>query len=598
MKYKITLLLLIAYVNATAQWPRVTIGTPRVTIGTPRVTIGTPSVTIGKPKITIGNKPFEGLTKGVQKVLDETGKIIPEEAKVLTTKLFGEAAKVNGQLIQIYSDNNSLISDISLEAVNLYQEIAEPIDENLIKIKNASLSTIGVTLPPNIDKAMSDYISLNSNGIAELERLYVKSTNIQNDILDGTAKSLDDFSKYLLLTTNGFPAKTKMPQLTKQAAIASLNINATLLPKIVDRLLQNDIPITKNATYEKPFQIVSVKSGSLKFDPETNTLLIELNDAKIRHNQPSAGMRVSATISIKKLRSQVLMADNGDGTISLKLKLIYLDVDNLLPKLDETLCYYLQDAVVSKFSQTFKLSDLIRSKAKVAKSDITALNITTTHLNTKLFINSNSLGVTYHDNTDNTIDQNIPFNSAALAFKEDFVKNLINKALDSTHGVRISLDKKCKDFDITRNHYRIVKLNYVKLNSDNSMDIGAEGSVHLRRFLGRKPKINILFSNIGIKLLPVLRTDSGPATLEMTMVPVADSLVVTGSPLKAKMLRKIVKLFKFSKTPIKLDPADLEKTKDFNFNNPFDPTKKLLPENRDMALKVGDHQWKFVFDFK
>jgi len=82
------------------------------------------------------------------------------------------------------------------------------------------------------------------------------------------------------------------------------------------------------------------------------------------------------------------------------------------------------------------------------------------------------------------------------------------------------------------------------------------------------------------------------------MVPVADSLVVTGSPLKAKILRKIVKSFKFSKTPIKLDPADLEKTKDFNFNNPFDPTKKLLPENRDMALKVGDHQWKFVFDFK
>jgi hypothetical protein len=112
-------------------------------------------VTIGKPKITIGNKPFEGLTKGVQKVLDETGKIIPEEAKVLTTKLFGEAAKANGQLIQIYSDNNSLISDISLEAVNIYQEIAEPIDENLIKIKNPSLSTIGVNLRPNIDKAMS-----------------------------------------------------------------------------------------------------------------------------------------------------------------------------------------------------------------------------------------------------------------------------------------------------------------------------------------------------------------------------------------------------------------------------------------------------------
>ncbi|QXU43620.1 hypothetical protein [Pedobacter sp. D749] len=173
MKYTITLLLLLAYVHATAQWPRITIGPLR-----------TPSLTISKPKITIGNKPFEGLTKGVQKVLDETGKIIPEEAKVLTTKLFGEAAKVNGQLIQIYSDNNGLISDISLEAVNLYQDIAEPIDENLIKIKNASLSTMGVTLPPNVDKAMSDYISLNSNGIAELERLYVKSTNIQNDILE------------------------------------------------------------------------------------------------------------------------------------------------------------------------------------------------------------------------------------------------------------------------------------------------------------------------------------------------------------------------------------------------------------------------------
>ncbi|QXU43619.1 hypothetical protein [Pedobacter sp. D749] len=389
-----------------------------------------------------------------------------------------------------------------------------------------------------------------------------------------------------------------MPEHTKRAAIASLNVNATLLPKIVARLLQDDIPITKNATYEKPFQIASVKSGTLKFDPETNTLIIELNDAKIRHNQPSLGMRVSATINVKKLRSQILIADNGDGSITLKLKLVYLDVDNLLPKLDETLCYYLQDAIVSKFSQTFKLSDLIKSKAKVAKSDLTSLNITTAHLNTKLFINANSVGVTYQNAIDNAVDQSIPVNAAAFIFKEDFVKSLINKSLDSTSGIRISLDKKEKDFDVTRNHYRIVKLNYVKLNSDNSMDIGAEGSVHLRRFLGRRPKINILFSNIGIKLLPVLRSDSESATLEMTMVPIADSLVVTGSPLKAKILRKIVKLFKFSKTPIKLDPADLEKTKDFNFNNPFDPTKKLFPENRDMALKVGDHQWEIVFDFK
>lgn len=591
MKYPFTVLLLIACINAAAQWPRVTIGTPRLTVGTPRVTLG-------KPKITIGTKPFEGLTKAVQKVLDETGKIIPEEAKVLTTKLFGEAAKVNGQLIQIYSDNNTLISDLSLEAVNLYQDIAEPIDANLIKIKNASLSTIGVTLPPDIDKAMSDYIKLNSNGITELEKLYIKSTNIQNDILDATAQALDDFGRYLLLTTNGFPATVKMPELKKQAAIASININSTLLPKIVDQLLQNDIPITKNPTYVKPFQVVSVKSGTLKFDAETNTLMIELNNAKIRHNQPSLGMRVSATINVKKLRAQILMADNNDGSITLKLKLVYLDVDNLLPKLDQTLCYYLQDAVVSKFSQTLKLSDIIKSKAKVAKSDVTSLNIATTHLNTKLFINTNSLGVTYQDNVNSSTDQSNTVNSATFVFTDEFMKNLVNKALDSTQGVRISLDNKHEGFDISRNHYRIEKINYVHLNSDGSIDIGAVGSLHLRRFLGNKPKINILFSNIGVKLIPVLKSGSEPATLAMTMIPVPDSLVVTGSPLKAKMLRKIVRLFKISKTPIKLDPADLEKTKDFNFNNPFDSKIKLLPENRDMSLKVADHQWEIVFDFK
>ena len=67
-----------------------------------------------------------------------------------------------------------------------------------------------------------------SNGISELEKLCAKSTNIQTDILEQTAKTVDDFSRYLLLTTNGFPSKIKMPILPKHSALASIDINHDL----------------------------------------------------------------------------------------------------------------------------------------------------------------------------------------------------------------------------------------------------------------------------------------------------------------------------------------------------------------------------------
>lgn len=584
-------------INASfAQLPKVTIGKTKVTIGKPKVTIGTPKVTIGKPKITIGDKPFEPITEVIQKTIDGTGKLIPEEVKKVSTKLFGESAKLSGDVIDIYRTNQSKISSLTLKGLDLYQQISEPISENVIKLKDGTLNAFGAKLPDEIDNALDGYINLNKDGFNEVYNLYKKTLEIEDQVLEGGSTGLKEFGKYLLLTTNGYPTIVNCVPLNKQSGISTLNINPNMLQIVLDQLLKDEYKTGDN--HSKPFQVISVSSGILKFDNKTNSIILELNDAKIRHNQPTGFSRISATLNVRKLKLQILPRDNQDGSITFKTKLYYLDVEDLLPKLDEMLCWIFEENITSKISKTFNVSELINSKLKIDKSNIGYLQLSTSHLNSNIFISENQLGIVYKENTIISLDTTKLSNSIEVKFNQEFIKSILNKALDNSNGVKLSIDKKAEKYDETRNHVYLKKINTIKFNQDGSLYIGTESSVHFRKFLGSKPKINVLFSNVGFKLMPSIISNSSNSSVEMILVPVIDSLTVTGNPIKSRILRKIVRLFKESKTPIELDAVAIDSIKNFNFINPVNPESVLLPKERELKLLKETNDWKLTLDFK
>lgn len=552
---------------------------------------------IKRPRIVIGGNPFEPITDAVQKTIDGTGKLIPEEVKKVSTKLFGESAKLSGDLIDIYRDNQNKITSLTLQGLDLYQQISDPVTENVLKLKSGTLNAVGVTLPKEIDKALDDYISLNKNGFNELYSLYNKTLEIEEQILDGTSTGLKEFGKYLLLTTNGFPKMATATPLNKQFGIATLNVDPNLLQSILDQLIKNEYRTASD--HSKPFQVISISSGTLKFDNKTNSFILELNDSKIRHNQPTGFSRISATLNIKKLKLQILPSDNQNGSITFKTKLYYLDVEDLLPKLDEMLCWIFEENITSKISATFKVSELINSKLKIEKSNIDFLKLSTSHFTNKIFISENQMGIIYKSNDDNYSDTTTLNNSIEVKFNEEFIKSILNTSLNEKNGVKISIEKKAEKFDETRNHIFLKKINNIKFNEDGSMYIGTESSVHFRRFLGKKPKVNVLFSNVGFKLIPTLSSDSTEnSSISMTLIPVIDSLTVTGNPVKSRILRKVAKLFKASRTPIELDKVEVDSIRNFNFVNPLNSESILLPKDRELKLSKGTDNWKLILEFK
>lgn len=560
------------------------------------VTVGGRSPIPNAPEIRIGNKPLKEFTDIIQKTVDGTGKLIPEEVKKTTTKLFGESAKLSGGLIDIYRTNQNKISSLTLQGLDLYQQIYNPISENVIKLKDGTFNAIGVKLPDEIDKALDAYINQNKDGFNEVYNLYKKTLEIEDQVLDGSSTSLKEFGKYLLLTTNGYPTMNNCVPLLKQSGISTLNINPNILQAVLDQLIKDKF--STGDDHSKPFQVISVSSGTLKFDDNTNSIILELNDAKIRHNQPTGFSRISATLNIRKLKLQILPKDNQDGSITFKTKLYYLDVEDLLPKLDEMLCWIFEENITSKISMTFNASELINSKLKISKSNIGSLQLSTSHLNSNIFITEKQIGIVYKESSINSIDTTKLSNSIEVKFNEVFIKSILNKALDNSNGVKISIDKKSKKFDETRNHVYLKKINTIKFNQDGSLYIGAESSVHFRKFLGKKPKINVLFSNVGFNLTPSIISNPSNSSVEIVLVPVVDSLAVTGNPVKSRVLRKIAKLFKESKTPIELDAVAIDSIKNFNFINPLNPKSVLLPKERELKLIKETNDWKLVLDFK
>ncbi|MEE1944013.1 hypothetical protein VRU48_02765 [Pedobacter sp. KR3-3] len=561
----------------------------------PKVTL--PDVPKPKlPKIVIGKKPLENFNKVVQDAVDGAGKLIPEKVQKLATQLVGESAKLSGDVINIYRVNNQVISQLTLNGLDLYKDISEPVTEQLIKLKDGTLNAVGVTLPTDIDKVLNEYISQNQTGFEQLYKLYSKSLEIEDKLLDGSAQSLKEFGKYLLLSTNGFPGMKKGMPLPKLQGLTTLSMNPRLLQIMLDQLLK-DAYRTGN-DHSKPFQVIAVSSGSLRYDDQHSAFVLELNDAKIRHNQPTGFARLSATLNIKKLRLQVIPVSMANGALTVKTRLCYLDVEDLLPKLDEMLCWVFEDNVMSKISKTFMVSELLNTEAKIEKSNIDHLILRSQPFDASVFATSQQMGIVYKDKVNTVQDTELSGHDMEVKFNEGFVLKLINNALDSTKGVKVAIDKKATEFDESKNHIFLKHINKVDFKANGALYIGAECSVHFRRFLGKKPKINILFSNVGLNLYPVLETSANDAKLKMSLVPVVDSLALTGSSVKSRIIRRIAKLFKASKASIVLQDMPLKSLMTFNFSNPLKPEEKLLPIARDLKLLKSENDWRVILDFK
>ena len=99
-------------------------------------------------------------------------------------------------------------------------------------------------------------------------------------------------------------------------------------------------------------------------------------------------------------------------------------------------------------------------------------------------------------------------------------------------------------------------------------------------------------------LQPIISADTTATKLKMTLTPVLDALTVNGNPTKSKILRRVAKLFKASKTPIKLDEVNLTDTQNFNFENPLNKQSVLLPKERKLLLAKENDNWRLILKFQ
>ncbi|MGB8190503.1 MAG: hypothetical protein WCF67_01230, partial [Chitinophagaceae bacterium] len=314
-----------------------------------------------------------GLISAGRKLFKKLRKMTPKELETWSVKLLGQGLKTSGQAMQIFDEEFVRpVTSISGETIALLQTLTERKDKFISKVANELSKKTGSNLPKELEKQYKKFFNANESAFHDGLRITHKTMGVASGLLTVLGTNMELFGKYLLLANNGFPGElsVKAQDLDNSMAIAKLDKD------LLNELLQQIIKYKYTNESQALSLLAGCESAKLVFDDARNTFMLEVTDIKARASHPyservfnsfSFNGAVSGSFTVKKLKIQLIpeIIPGPVPTLKFSGRIIYLDVKNLLPKLDQTLAWWLQKEEVEKLSFTFELNTLVESTVKL-----------------------------------------------------------------------------------------------------------------------------------------------------------------------------------------------------------------------------------------
>ncbi|MGB8191996.1 MAG: hypothetical protein WCF67_08760 [Chitinophagaceae bacterium] len=544
-------------------------------------------VVIDKPK-----KTYDKVVHTLQDAVNTVGRFIPAEVKELGVKVFAAALEVEGKYIHFLNDLNQRVFSVTFETFEFLRSLQEKTDKELIKAASNLMNTAGLKMPKEIEDGLIAIATAKSNVLRETMAGFSKAMELNYNINAMTADALLLFSKYLLLAGTDFPPFFERPKPNISAADAYVTLNISVVQKAIDRLFSRTIDL--DTARHKGFKmILDGSEHKLSFDEKSGCVLIELGDFNVKGMYLLGGMAdlmaPSATINIKKAKIQLIPdLEENENTIHLRPRLYYLDVKGVMPLFDRLIAWAIEKNFLEDKALPIALDSALNDEFKFRGANPASVALSFGQLK-DYSINNNQLTLALNTSLQNEGHINKAHsveNGVGVEISEHFMASILRDAIAS-EGIRFSLKKDMEDdevFDPSYNHLHLKKLHELKMENDRIL-VDVNTQVHLRRFLGRKPKLNFEVTHAAFYLTPVLgKNDEGEPVLKLMMLPAVDKIELKN--LNKKFTRKALKVFKQDKKERLFAEVKLESLQSIEFENPFKKGENLLDPFKELVVKI------------
>ncbi|MCT4583094.1 MAG: hypothetical protein N4A35_16910 [Flavobacteriales bacterium] len=541
------------------------------------------------PTSSIPLNPLEGIIPSpTEKLKDiiEDGKITKSEVESFSSATIGESFQITGNTIEVLSDNHQVLGELSLNALNLLSKIesCSAIDK---KLNLRLLKSIGLPISDNDLKSLETYLDKEKIALEELIQLRQKALEVDKSVGKISSETLKYLGKYFILSSNGFPKKEKSDvKYDREPSIAGVEIPLSSLDKILNQLLLNNQQKVKEE--DSNLEIITPGTSDIIYNLENNTFELKIQDIKLKMTQ--AGLKV-LTLSIKEMQLQLVPIKDTSGVLSLKPILYYLDIKNSPPIIDKSIAWQLTDLFLPTANMDIDLNTPLELPLEIENASLDHLLLNTENFTQQLFIDEKGLGVSFIDST--VSPMLFESNSISINFTDYFFKSMLKEALITSDELKINISKKIKRYDEGYSHIFIKDINDLKMNKDGNIYFDLKLTVHLRRFLGIRPQINLPFNHFGFHLTPIIDTEADKISFHMK--PVIDSIEVKGKQYKTWMLKKALRLMNQSKLTIKTSKSDLKEFENLNYLD--SKGYPILPIERELNINRTEGLWQIQFNF-
>lgn len=538
-------------------------------------------------------KTYDRVVNTLEDAVNRVGQLIPNEVKKLGVEIFAASLEVEGNYIHFMNDLNQKVFTLSFSAFDFLRTLQENTDKEIFNSVSNLMNTAGMEMPSEIESMFDKLIVARGDIIRETMTGFSKAMELEFKIKDFSGDALKLFSKYLLLAGTEFPSMLKRSKLSINNADAYFQLNETVLQKAITKLFAHNIDI--DSTKYKGFKLlINGSEHSVSFDEETGSIIIEVGDFNVKGIYLLGGMAdlfaPSATINIKKAKIQLVpeISKDAPNTINLRPRLYFLDVKGSMPLFDRLTAWAIEKNFLENKIIPLGLDSVMNDQLQFKGSLPSVVPVKYGYL-TDFLIKDKNLVVAVNTSLkeDGKLIQTFSSGKGfALDLSDHLLDNILKNALKD-EGIRFSLKKDTGALDVfdpTYNYLHFKELNEIKIFEDKIF-IDLKTQIHLRRFLGKKPKLNFEVTHAAFYITPVLgKNKKGESVIKLSIIP--DIYKIQLSNLNKRLTRKVLKLFKQDKKPIRLSEINVESLQMIQFENPFKKNENLLDRFNNLTLKL------------
>lgn len=561
---------------------------------------------------------FGGVVKYGEKLFKKLGGN-PAKLEEWGKKIVGQKIVIASKVLKIFNEEGTaIVTEVSGKWMGLMDAIVNQNNKTLNKLADQIDAATNTDFTGKLAKEYNEYFKKAQQPIQESYRYSMKALQLTSDIGHETLDVLEKFGKYLLLSSKGFPGLITLKENSLAQSGAMLQISESVIQKALARLIKDAYKSNKGINILARF-----KSAKINMDDKTNTYILELTDGKVRASHSfmfnvlfdDFSDHLSGTVGIKKVRLQLVPSIGPEKklTIHFKPRMVYLDIPDLMPALDQTLAWYLQKEQLNKFDLGFEVGNLLDQDFDIPGGDPAAITLDGKLVKPGLSVTGDHTFAAFESSAltaplspaNNTYDSDV-----ALSITNGLIKLLLDSAIAKHDGIRVSLggDK----YKESKDHFKIRSINYVANRSDSSISVGARAQVYLSKKVWLfKPKVNFEVSNFAVRLKPVLKRRKGKLTLVAEVDYVRPETEF--KDINPRLTRRAIKAFKNWKKDIvigkyriakpdltadDLEIVELDEVENAVWRSPLNKKVNLLPPVDNMVFQMLPNGWVFKLKFR